>query len=548
MPNQLVIRPRPNQGENLLGFLLRLANENGYYRHGAIFKVLGLKPQKGAFNVSSARFNEFMAALAHALCMGTNTLKTLFLPTHIDDDLPLSTVKSSLCPTLHICSTCLSGKDGFIRHDWQKCHVTHCERHKVALIDACPSCLQSLQWNADIFDGCSHCGLRWHDYCALPHPSIPSYQSYVETLQGDKKQTYLEALYSAALMINKPYRFSNDSIGSWKFNNNESQDLFNKGYWLLASKEHQVQFFNALQRSLRDSTTAISASTLKSLSHPIKQLPNLQLPAAAFTVNIDTLLPCKVFCSLSDVQASKLLGITPAELNQLARQDVISAAINNKMYTYNLEHVDDFLGTLLNKARLSTGAKSQDWLPLSELAMESQQFFFNFGEAIELILKENIPLFQRATTRSLKELYVSKSAIYSLLAEHEHSQFNRLFSQSELRAYFCVQQVKIDALATLFAWEKVCVNRTWGQYTHKSIREFIDSYLLLDKWCKSRPYPKATLFNYLKSQGVLPVEGHDAYQTKLHVFEKSEKLMGSIALFEQCWRKSKQPYLEVEPH
>lgn len=139
----LSIYLKQHSDEDPVGFLLRLAFENGF----------------------SAIHQLFLRSQFDILCSGTGK-KFEDLCSQFSFTLHQSAISKPVPrSTVRVCPACIE-ELSYIKAKWQSSEVFHCEVHKLALIDTCESCHHPLTWDINLLDNrCTHA-----DCCQkLPH-------------------------------------------------------------------------------------------------------------------------------------------------------------------------------------------------------------------------------------------------------------------------------------------------------------------------------------------------------------------------------------------
>ncbi|MDN3653431.1 TniQ family protein [Thalassotalea ponticola] len=540
MRNHPPIRPRPQAGESVQGYVLRIAACNGFFDSKIIFQMLDLNPSETVYDVKRDRFPQFASRLAVALQLAPEDLKNHFDTTHALDKNDSTCVVKISSKKLKLCSVCIDEKDGYVKHEWQHGHITHCNEHQVMLIDSCPSCHHQLEWNSDVFAGCFRCGLRWSDYSPLPE-DIPSYQrAWLQCLPLEK-EAYLDALYQAGTIVLSPSRFNVTPIARWDKTVEESVNVFSKAFSLLRSADNRSRLLKQLYAALGATVQNNLINSIKRLlQHPVEQLPSLGGCAEGIAEERCNVEVCDE-CLLLDGQASKLLALTPAQLKELNHGLGLSSTKVKSSYRYSLIQLQEILDRLRKQSASAICEFDDDYLTLNSISNICAKYLFNFGDALALLLRENVNFHRRNDASTFADFYVSKSELIMLLAEHEESQYGRLLSTSEIMAYLGTERVKVTAIASLLGWETVPVTRSSFQYQAKDVKAFTDNYVLLDKWCDVALYGKRSLNKFLIENGFQAVDGADTPHTKLHLFNKTPELLSAIEEFEREWYKSKPP-------
>jgi len=307
---------------------------------------------------------------------------------------------------------------------------------------------------------------------------------------------------------------------------------------------------------------AINADTFKTLTHWLDDLPSPQLPCNEYydepimpanlaflpksiIKNLPNTLKITTLSLLSDTQAAQLLGLCANQLNDLARNQIIDYIPRGPLYIYSLNQVDEWLATFMQNEILPINTEVTKLISINEIDKVGGQFgakyLYSFAETFALIIKEKLPLYCIKKNNELSDIYVDRKQLHELLQNNIHKQFSTLLSKSALSKFFCIGKDKVLLLAKIFNWKSIAVNRVNSAYQPGDICDFFDNYLILDKWCDERIYPKARLYQYLRDNNLYPIEGGEDTRCVLHIFKKSKQLYQVIDSFEKDWLKCKPP-------
>jgi len=138
----LVRHPRPNPTESLFGYILRLAEENGYPSPYSILALMGIG--KNQLRSRQLPLRELARVAHRELCeleqiayQYSDQYRVLGHPVALHDLKRLGRV--SLCPE------CVRSA-GFIEAHWDLDLMTGCPVHRTRLLSCCPECHLSLRW------------------------------------------------------------------------------------------------------------------------------------------------------------------------------------------------------------------------------------------------------------------------------------------------------------------------------------------------------------------------------------------------------------------
>lgn len=184
----LLVRDRPEPGESFHGYLLRLADYNGRKSVERLFKEYGVAVKPSLLSTPTEALREYGSIVASLIGITDEELSNYFidemeLPWLFDDT---RMIKDIRVKQLRLCPYCLTkGSNPAIQFDWSLLPVTHCEQHKVELIDTCPHCGKSLKWVCSVFSGCSECGFQWSTIPSPP-PELKLKENQFQQLRNGK--------------------------------------------------------------------------------------------------------------------------------------------------------------------------------------------------------------------------------------------------------------------------------------------------------------------------------------------------------------------------
>lgn len=155
MRSPILVRPRPEIGESLPGFLLRLANRNGIsLRH--LFDDIGFNDRTPARATDFFTEKRSLEQVEDALLLPRGGLMDLMYPvltrsknTHhplgidyLGRDIPHGLVYRDFSP---FCPRCLE-EEPYFQQEWEFLLNVNCEKHHCGLIDICPHCDVRQSW------------------------------------------------------------------------------------------------------------------------------------------------------------------------------------------------------------------------------------------------------------------------------------------------------------------------------------------------------------------------------------------------------------------
>ena len=171
MTDRLLHRPKPIEGESFEGYLLRIAEANGYASGRWVTELAGI-----AGRVSCVAGD--VVGLAKLLGHDVADFDIMrYLPSpwagkrriNLFNGRPVNRMAINL-DRPRVCPDCL--KDGsHLRMAWDLAPTAICPDHGTILLDACPSCGKAISWNRSHVCLCHQCGHDLRDAEASPAPA-----------------------------------------------------------------------------------------------------------------------------------------------------------------------------------------------------------------------------------------------------------------------------------------------------------------------------------------------------------------------------------------
>lgn len=165
---RLLKTPPPQADESLMGYILRLTEENAYLSPSWIFDLAGLKVdvRKGGW---STLYREDFDSLALRKITGLERSEFEGLRYHLmaydkaatfrTKQVPVSSIKRN---SPKVCPACLR-EANYYRSVWDLLPFTICPAHRLILIDKCPGCGDTISWVRKKVSVCP-CAFDWRDF------------------------------------------------------------------------------------------------------------------------------------------------------------------------------------------------------------------------------------------------------------------------------------------------------------------------------------------------------------------------------------------------
>lgn len=155
---------RPKRDESLPGFLLRLAEQNGYkgiseLLASTLTALKGKSLHPWLTEIRQSRI--LLTRLGRIACGDPDSLIHFHAVQLSSGTWFLQGCRVSAHGLnggrLVICPECLAG-DGYLREEWELAPVTVCPTHRRQLVAACPQCGHELTWRRSSINHCGNCG------------------------------------------------------------------------------------------------------------------------------------------------------------------------------------------------------------------------------------------------------------------------------------------------------------------------------------------------------------------------------------------------------
>lgn len=148
-------------GESLPGYLLRLAEANGYRGILPLLQATGTWTSKNGYSFRLRTRPELLATIGRMAVsdprhLENHAVKELKGQTYLFHNI-LMDGDAILSERAQVCPQCLD-EDGFVKEELELAPVTTCNRHKAQLVDACSACGTPLTWKRPSLMHCGKCG------------------------------------------------------------------------------------------------------------------------------------------------------------------------------------------------------------------------------------------------------------------------------------------------------------------------------------------------------------------------------------------------------
>ncbi len=455
--------------------------------------------------------------------------------------------------TPRVCPTCCCNKESrYIKQEWHFIHHTHCNEHKVRLIDKCPCCLEVLEANGEILSGCAKCGIRWSDYCAIPE-ELPAYQIVLRGLSEVEQSDFVLMLYRAFVIVSRPFDCAHESFRRLPISDVDVVHQLNQAYGLLTSESFRSNWRKAREeRLLADEELLFltrkqisSLVILPSINQPtylrdeefqVDFLPieddNYVHSSRKILLHSDTELchqvPKKVAAYLLQLDTKSIDYLMDTKQINFVRQ---TSSITGAFI--NLLDINSFVNKLTSKAIIKEHCGDVDNLiSLKKLRRGARFFNADLAKLISLLIDNPIQLYYCSpiVTLSFDELYVDRDEITAILEREFVPSFSEQVSESKVRDMCFLSKKQYKILKEKFGLTSIEVKYKYSYVSPEKLSYFFSKYMLLNRWVKIHDVKLKALVKYLDSQPDL-IRNLSVNEHNIVLYEKNENLKVALNKF-----------------
>lgn len=543
----------PKNLESAQGFLLRLAVSNGRYELSKLAQAIDYKYKASSFCLGGSDFESFMWALsAYSKFTGDELISKFTMSLDIEDD--RRAVTDIRLPTPKICPTCMAHKGTrYIKESWEYAHHTHCEEHKIALIDRCPHCTEPLSWNGDIFEGCACCGYRWESYTAIPE-SLPRYQTICDELTELELKEYLAALYQNLILVSRPFDLSFDKFKQLPKGLFNISRLFELAFHLTISNETKTSWENMrLSHFQADShLNSLDEHLLLDLAKLPRSPINTEFMKTKIQLKSErsiSLLRQKAMVSnlrfrnsnsVSDYQyqinlskAAKLLGVDNKTMNALVELDLISAytgPIASRARIVSGSSVAKLISTIMEHS-INLDHQLEQLISIKELIKGLPYFNCDLSSLVMLIVTHRCQIyFDKQITFSIPLLLVNREEIALHLEQYFVESIKYDLSRNKLQQLCTLKSHQFVELKNTFNFQESGSMASLAKLNPIQISSFFETNILINRWAKIAGVKLRSVIQFLKCEPDL-ISNSVLEHQDIFIYEKSDELLDSLTRY-----------------
>jgi len=543
----------PKHTESAQGFLLRLAVSNGRFELSRLAQAIDYNYKSSSFSLGGADFESFLRALSvYSHLSGDELIAMFSMSLDIDDD--RRAVKDIRLPTPKICPSCMNKKDSrYIKEPWEYAHHTHCEEHKVALVDRCPYCTEPLSWNGDIFEGCACCGYRWESYKTIAEP-LPIYQTICYELTDLELKEYLAALYQNLIFISRPFDLSFDEFKQLPKDLFNISHLFELAFQLTVSDEAKANWEQMRLSHFK------ADSSLNSLDeHSLQILAKLPVPAFSTGFIKEKIQPQSEQCMLpvrqrvmvsslrarnsnsvrdyqyqiSLTRAAKLLGVDKKTINALVELNLVSAysgSIASRARIVSGSSVVKLISTIMEHS-LSICSQENQLISIKELIKGLPYFNCDLSSLVMLIVTNKCQIYLvKKNTFSIPSLLVNREEITQYLEQYFVESIKYDLSRNKLQQLCTLKSHQFIELKNTFHLQETGPLASLAKLNPVQISSFFEQNILINRWAKIAGVKLKSVIQFLKCESGITSNSILEHQD-IYIYEKSDELLDSLTRY-----------------
>jgi len=542
--SELPLRPRPEPGEALLGYLLRLSYTNGYQMVETLRKLFGLKNCL----LHSINKDHFTAQAVFDVLGERVRLSADELKAHFKDSTDViyrsQAIQNISLSRPYVCLVCMrEGKP--IQASWRLAHVTHCIVHETELVHCCPKCDHELKWKPSLYSHCDACDITWQDIVVATSP-VPTYQRVEETLSKPRIQVYRHHLYHVACMVMRFFDMQLAESQTFPIDIARLTMLFSFSYRFLVDSEFRkaqldkriaywisqgelrhlpMCFFDKLHRNFHHSVTFLPET--REEYHDECQLSQCQTQriirprqallkdktSAHFQMDVGTLAQC--------------LDLKIADITPMAKNGVIASRNDPKLvrdYWFDVRDVETLFTRLMELANLKTDVDTTpELIPIEQAIQIVRRSKWRLADILKLVVEKQCAVYLKKKTQSLRwqALYIDREMLFNVLDFSFFDQQSPLNS-NYLKQYFYTNGIRIERLV-YFIQQQNSGSRSYNSVSVGQLNTIVENFLLLNRWCRLRKLSIPKVLNLLTEANIKPVFNYGA-TNGFYVFEKTEVL------------------------
>ena len=545
--------PKAQPGESSLGYLLRLADRNGYYE----LKDLLIETNSlGVFHQHS-QYSE-LSSLAQNL---GNVGNIQHLNPEIVDVNKGFLTHVTYAPVLsskpRVCPACMA-EGSKIKADWHIMQITHCEKHHVELIDKC-SCNTDFEWNESLLNyGCDNedCGKAWlqFDNNAI---ELPAYMKHMFSLNKVERIHFINDLTAAALIAVRPYEsiIEKSLLKEEHFSNVVS--FLSKGYDLLTNHQVIGEWISTCA-TVRDKYRPLGNM---SVYFPIYRLQSVLImqwliknekPSIA-SVSPKALSPFQVYkslCPRRNVMASMSKDKPELDfINQINRESIalmLNIPITEARAIFNALNIDDYangelrrnnigyISKLVENLNICSNSNNLQLVSLANIKSKCFNEGIEFTDVLIAIFDGSLEVaLSGKSTDFLDSILIDETKLLQYIKISLKEDNTKTLSLTQVSKMTRLPRNVVAEIATNNVFIEVPSTKNRHDYSANSVVTMMDNYFIVSLWAEKMGLCESKIIESLLQKGFSVAFGYNIFKKSDELHKELQELKSS-KLYQQA--------------
>lgn len=547
--SELPVRPRPNNTESLLGYILRVMNANGYDSPFAVKKIFQIDTLKlENLSVNSIHFAALQSRLQKRLRLTADDIQSCFKNEWNGLYDGSRAVADYSIRKPRVCIACLAEKKQ-VNPTWRFAHITYCDVHNQPLLTCCPQCNTSFKWSPGLLEKCPKCELAWSNELIESQP-VPPWLQYENSLKPKLRARFVDDLYEMASIAMRFYDMQATHFRSMPRDIVDVHGLFDFSFRLLVDADfREIQLKNRVNfwcsngdfKALNERSLQLLNRhwpDLRCMPHGMQLEGNVKVSTDKFqTTHISSTRKSTEKSKLNwhfqleIAEAARLLSVNMSDVAQLAKHGFFKLHMYSGTDSYrliNVRDIDAFLDNLINK--LKKAESVQELVTVSELAAKLSRFKLGIADIIYFIYSAVFKGFavEDFDGVSITSIFVDREEVINELEQQFINSLSHSIHRLPLQRYYCVSEQQFEKLNKFYFREledhptgNACIGA-------EAVKRFEEQFLLLNRWCYLRDF---SISEVVKKLSKLRIEPNlsSSISKNVHVYQKSDYLSTALA-------------------
>lgn len=396
MSDLLPLRPIMHNGENVLGYIVRLAKTNHFDCISRMLTFYLLPPASTAYSASTLDKNTNLAE--RLVGRNLNDVRDLVAGEFSNESVVRDSKRFSISRKPCICSECVR-EEGIVKSEWQYTPNSFCENHGCEHINVCPSCNAELKWDVCLLNlKCYKCH---YDLRSKALREAPAHLKKLRGLSGEQRRAFTEQLFDTAYKLMRPFDLMEKRITQSPKMQGNWNELYEHAARVLTGKEVIPSAYEFLTGNAdRDQFKEYIGSPLaQGMRSALKRSPSDE--------------DCRNF--MNNESLYKWFGLLPYHMDCCVSMKYVRVVFK-KEYCGSLIYDFRDLQRMFSKFR----PLEHNGTHIKEVEAEAPVFWCHEEEVVVGILRGKIPVrFNNPTMPNFNEAWIDRKAAHKYLRKQQ---------------------------------------------------------------------------------------------------------------------------------